>query len=287
MLKSLKNFSYGGFPIEFTERQLPLHAMLKGCGYNMETTHDYRWHGLQRGHLEFAIWQYTVAGHGALEHNGKSYALGPGDAMLIHIPQDHCYFLPKISEKWEFLYLDINGSEAMRIWRKLTTETGPLFHFNEDSPSLKLACDIYKQTIMNQISSPYSASFLAYQFVMTLAEELLPGGKSAATSTPDFIERVTTYTMNHLHEPLGVEDLANIAQFSRFHFSRIFKKSYGTTPSKFIHNMRIKRAIRLLQTERISIKEIADRCGFSDTSYFCKVFRKEFNISPERFRNIK
>jgi AraC-like DNA-binding protein len=47
----------------------------------------------------------------------------------------------------------------------------------------------------------------------------------------------------------------------------------------------MKRAVRLLQTERITIKEISDRCGFSDTSYFCKVFRKEFKISPEVFRN--
>ena len=286
MLKSLKNCPYSGFPIEFTGRRIPVHAMLGGCGYNIETSLDYRWHGHQRGHLEFAIWQYTISGQGKLECDGKSYDLNPGDAMMIHIPQDHVYFLPENSDKWEFLYLNVHGSETMRIWRELGKRVGPVAHFDENSPTIDLACKIYQLGINNNIISPYSASSLAYQFVMTLVEELLPGGRYM-DKPPDFIEKVTTYAMNHLHEPLGVDDLANIAEFSRFHFSRIFKRWYGAAPSTFLHDMRMKRAVRLLQTERITIKEIADRCGFTDTSYFCKVFRKEFDISPEGFRNKK
>jgi AraC-like DNA-binding protein len=286
MLKSLKNSPYSGFPIEFTGRRIPLHAMLGGCGYNIETTRDYHWHGLQRGHLEFAIWQYTVSGQGRLECDGKSYDLNPGDAMMIHIPQENCYFLPEDSDKWEFLYLNVHGSEIMRIWRELGKRVGPVAHFDEKSPTLELACEIYQHGIAKNIKSSHFASSLAYQFMMTLVEELLSGGKHVE-KTPDFIGKVTTYAMNHLHESLGVDDLANIAEYSRFHFSRIFKEWYGAGPSTFLHDMRMKRAVRLLQTERITIKEIADRCGFTDTSYFCKVFRKEFEISPERFRNQK
>ena len=286
MLKRLKNYPYSGFPIEFTGRRIPLHAMLGGCGYNIETTQDYRWHGLQRGHLEFAIWQYTLSGKGKLECDGKSYDLNAGDAMMIHIPQENCYFLPEDSEKWEFLYLNLHGSEIMRIWRELGKRVGPVAHFYENSPVVELACEIYQRGIKDNIQSPYAASSLAYQFVMTMFEELIPGGRYVE-KTPDFVDKVTTYAMNHLHEPLGVDDLANIAEFSRFHFSRIFKEWYGAGPSNFLHDMRMKRAVRLLQTERITIKEIADRCGFTDTSYFCKVFRKEFQISPEGFRNKK
>jgi len=286
MLNFLENYSYGGFPIEFPGRIIPLHAMLGGCGYNIETTHDYSWHGLERGHLEFAIWQYTISGHGKLECNGKLYDLNPGDAMMIHIPQDNCYFLPEDSDKWEFLYLNVHGSEIMRIWRDLGKKLGPVASFGEKSPTLELACKIYQRGFKQTIQSPLLASSLAYQFVMTLVEELLYEGRDVE-NTPDFIEKVTTYAMKNLHESLTVDDLANIAGYSRFHFSRIFKEWYGAGPSMFLHDMRIKRAVRLIQTERRTIKEIADRCGFSDTSYFCKVFRKEFGISPERFRNRK
>lgn len=286
MINYLKNNSYGGYPVEFPGRIVPLHAMLSGCGFNLERSHDYCWNGLERGPIEFAIWQYTISGQGKLECDGKLYSLNPGDSMIIHIPQEHCYFLPSDSDHWEFLYLNINGSELMRLWREIGQRVGPVANFAETSPTVELACNIYKLHIGGKIVSPHMASSLAYQFVMTMLDELMPGGRYVE-KTPAFINKVTNYAINHLHESLAVEDLAEIAGYSRFHFSRIFKEWYGTGPSTFLHDMRMKRAVRLLQTERRTITEISDRCGFVDTSYFCKVFRKEFGVSPEGFRNKK
>lgn len=290
MLKQLKDYGYDGRAIEFPGRIISLHAMVGGCGYNIETSHNYRWPGLERGPIEFAIWQYTISGKGALESGGKVYDVNPGDAMLIHIPQDHIYYLPEDSDKWEFLYINVHGSEVMRIWREIVHRIGPVANFAEQdgrpSPTVDLVCDIYKKCVASEINSPHLASSLAYQFVMTLIEELIPGGRYVE-KTPDFVEMVTRYAMGNLDKSIGVDDLAEVAGYSRFHFSRIFKEWYGDGPSNFLHDMRMKRAVRLLQTERRTVKEIADRCGFSDTSYFCKVFRKEFGISPEGFRNKK
>lgn len=287
MFMDLKNYSYNGQAIEFPGRIIPLHAMLGGCGYNKETSHDYRWHGLNRGHMEFAIWQYTIFGKGGLESEGKVYELNPGDAMLIHIPQDHCYYLPEDSVGWEFLYVNVYGSEIMRLWREIGQRVGAVAHFPPEgeptSPTVELGCSIFKKSVAGEINSPHLASSLAYQFVMTLLDELMPGGRYLQKNPP-FVEKVTKFAMTHLHEAIGVEELAEIAGYSRFHFSRIFKEWYGDGPSNFLHDMRMKRAVRLLQTEHRTVKEIADRCGFTNTSYFCKVFRKEFGISPEGFR---
>lgn len=290
MIKALENCTYNGRAIEFPGRIIPLHAMLTDIGLSYETNPDYRWHGLERGHIEFAIWQYTISGKGALESGGKLFELHPGDAMIIHIPQDHCYFMPKDSDHWEFLYINVHGSEIMRIWREIGLRIGPVAHFgghdDNPSPTVDLVSEIFKKSIADEVTSPHLASSLAYQFVMTMLDELMPGGWYLE-KTPNFIDKVTKYAMNHLHESIGVDDLAEVAGYSRFHFSRVFKQWYGDGPSHFLHEMRMKRAVRLLQTERKTIKEIADRCGFTDTSYFCKVFRKEFDISPEKFRNRK
>jgi AraC-like DNA-binding protein len=58
-------------------------------------------------------------------------------------------------------------------------------------------------------------------------------------------------------------------------------------PMNFLNELRVKMAIRLLQAEKLSVKETAQRCGFEDVSYFCKVFRKYQKISPGGFRDAQ
>jgi len=108
---------------------------------------------LERGHLEFAIWQYTLSGHGALESEGKSYLLNPGDAMLIYIPQDHCYYLPESSRKWEFIYLNLHGSEVMRIWKELTKKVGAVAHLDAESSPVSLALSCAHPSALSAVSS--------------------------------------------------------------------------------------------------------------------------------------
>ena len=57
-------------------------------------------------------------------------------------------------------------------------------------------------------------------------------------------------------------------------------------PSKFLAELRLKSAVRILQMECCTIKETAARCGFKDESYFCKVFRKVHGVSPDAFRQV-
>lgn len=260
--------------------------MLAGCGFNEERDSSYRWPGLERGGVEFAIWQYTIAGEGALRYGREDFRLSPGDAMIIHVPHDHCYYLPNDSERWEFLYINLHGRDLMRLWKDMENSNGPLFHYQENSPTVRLATKIFEMRRQGKISTPRQASALGYEFMMTLLDEVLPDAAfgSGDDEIPPFIKEVVKYALANAGSPIGVEDLAAVAGIGRFHFSRLFSKWYGMPPSVFLREIRMEKAVRLLQTERLTIKEIAERCGFSESSYFCKVFRKEMGISPEAFR---
>lgn len=111
--------------------------------------------------------------------------------------------------------------------------------------------------------------------------------KEPPSPEPVFIRNVIEYAMQNMSKPIGIEELAKVAEYSRFHFSRVFHEWYGKSPSDFLREIRLQRAVRLLQTEMISVGDISVRCGFRDPSYFCKVFRKEFGVSPETFRKLK
>ena len=284
MLNKLKNIKHGSFALEFPSRPITLHSMLVGCGFKEERTHNYRWNGLKRGPNGFAIWQYTISGMGMLDYEGKQYEVGPGQAMLIHIPHEHCYYLPDNSEKWEFIYLNLQGSELRRICKETEERYGPVITFAPDSEAVEMALEIFKSGKSN-ISNPREASSFGYRFGMLLLEEAIAGNRGK--KEPLFLRNVIDYAMENMDKPIGIDALAKVAEYSRFHFSRVFSEWYGKSPSMFLREIRLKRAVRLLQTEMITVGDISYRCGFSDPSYFCKVFRKEFGVSPETFRKLK
>lgn len=88
------------------------------------------------------------------------------------------------------------------------------------------------------------------------------------------INRVMDYIDIHLDQPLELKSIAEIANFSPFHFHRIFTFLIGETPIDYIQRLRIeKAACRLRENMDISISEIADSCGFCTVSLFSRVFK--------------
>lgn len=99
------------------------------------------------------------------------------------------------------------------------------------------------------------------------------------------INRVIDYIEEHLDENLYLQQLAEIAHFSPFHFHRIFSAFKGETLNNFIKRKKIEKAgSRLLNERDVSISEIAYQCGFSSVSVFCRAFRDHFGMNAQGFR---
>lgn len=99
------------------------------------------------------------------------------------------------------------------------------------------------------------------------------------------INKTFDYIDSNLDKPLTLEELASVASFSRFHFSRIFHSIVGETPFQFIQRVRIEKAAMLLLTNRkMNISDIATKCGFSDLSVFSRNFKSCFGVSPTSYR---
>ncbi|MGE5357170.1 MAG: AraC family transcriptional regulator [Deltaproteobacteria bacterium] len=112
-------------------------------------------------------------------------------------------------------------------------------------------------------------------------QELIKEYRSRINRTLDYID-----SKPELHFTL--EELAGTANFSRFHFNRIFQSMIGETPFQYINRIRIeKAATMLLMQKNITIKEIAFKYGFSDISVFSRYFKNHFNISASEYRRQK
>ena len=258
--------------------------MLAGCGYETRRTEKYDFDGLQRGQSEFAIFQYTVGGEGSLEYEGVLYRMHAGEAMILHVPHRHRYFLDPRSAFWRHCYLTISGADAIRILREAESRFGPVTTLPKDSAPVRKMIGILASAQSGQLKTACTASALTYDFVTSLYDFLSAGSAGREPMNRQLLRKVHQFCLNHLAEDIDVSQMAKEAGCSRAHFSRIFKQAYGVPPAQFLTDLRLSSAIRMLQMEFCSIKEISVRCGFRDVSYFCKVFRKHHGISPEKFR---
>ena len=100
------------------------------------------------------------------------------------------------------------------------------------------------------------------------------------------INRVMEYIEKHIDESISLEEMAEVAHFSVFHFHRIFTVLVNEAPAAFCQRIRIEKAAQQLKDiPRKSISDIAYDCGYSSTPLFSRTFRKHFGMSAKEFRS--
>ncbi len=93
------------------------------------------------------------------------------------------------------------------------------------------------------------------------------------------------YIEIHYQDNLSLSDVASHIHMSKNHLSYLFQKETGHSFSDYLTNQRIAKAKELLHADkRYTIAEIAEMTGFSDTGYFCKVFKKFTGMPPNHYR---
>ncbi len=101
------------------------------------------------------------------------------------------------------------------------------------------------------------------------------------------INKVLDYIESNIDRQFTLVELASVANFSKFHFNRIFHALVGEAPFQFIVRVRLEKAVSLIcANHKTSISEIALRCGFNDLSVFSRNFRNNFTTSASNYRRL-
>ena len=95
----------------------------------------------------------------------------------------------------------------------------------------------------------------------------------------DVLARLRDHIMGHLDEPIEVASLASIAGRSPFHFSRVFTRSVGVSPHRYIVYLRLQRAVELVRDGRAGLAQIAACTGFADQSHLSRWVRRVHGVS--------
>lgn len=100
------------------------------------------------------------------------------------------------------------------------------------------------------------------------------------------IQQSLFYIETHLHEEIGLEEVASEALLSPYHYHRIFRNEVGMTVVDYIRNRRMSLASTALRSTDAGILDISLACGFESQEAFTRAFRKLYGMPPGRFRKL-
>ena len=101
---------------------------------------------------------------------------------------------------------------------------------------------------------------------------------------PENLERVRRHIEENFGAVLANPDLAKLGGLSEAGLNRGFKRHFGTTPARYVTEMRVREAARLLLHSGETIDAIAEKTGFPNRAYFSRIFKKITGDAPAGFR---
>ncbi len=256
---------------------------------------------------EFFELNIVVEGSGWYYINDRFYDIDPGSIIIVPPGVPHgcstesmlnvfcalirCSFF----EQYEYELLNLPGYTIL-------FEIEPYLRNESKEPfSIRFYRDDFND-IVSQLHNLVKLEQSSYPGREVLKNSLflyLVGVLSASTSNMKKYQKYNTtdqisisivsimeYIRMNANKKLSIDDLAKRSKMSRSTFFRYFKKVCGCTPVSFLNLCRISLAKRFLCHTNKSISEIAQECGFFDSSHFLRSFTSSEGISPSDFRNL-
>jgi AraC family transcriptional regulator len=151
----------------------------------------------------------------------------------------------------------------------------------QDPTLLDLARTMALESGDDYPNGPLFWNEIAHGFIGHLVAHYTSEGKSRVRGMlgKAVLDRLRDYVLAHLDQPIEVEALAGIAGRSPFHFTRVFTRSVGTTPHRYVVHLRLRRAIELVREGRSSLAEIAVRTGFADQSHLSRWAKRVHGVT--------
>lgn len=124
----------------------------------------------------------------------------------------------------------------------------------------------------------------SYVHIMTICAQYLTLSNAVTSAKPSLAEMIVKYLTENYTRKITVGDLCTDLGYSKSTILSCFKRQMGTTVGAYLNELRLEKAAKLIIDTDMSINEIALSTGFSDQSYFSKVFLHKYGTPPSEYR---
>jgi AraC-like DNA-binding protein len=227
---------------------------------------------------------------------GESVIVPANETMLIDFPEasadspTQCIALAVDSGYIQNTLQYLNGyynssADEKTDWQLQFSQ----YHFNNDTDVTELINKLIRICTSPDRSRNIYADLNLKELLIRILQSQhlhLLSEDCAANKNRSRLHYVLQYIHEHLTEKIPVDMLSRKAYLSRNIFFKWFKEQFSLTPLEYITRERIRLARQLLADERNTVSEVGQRCGFTDTNYFVRAFRRSEGLTPGAYRVI-
>jgi len=255
---------------------------------NVETRSDprgYLWDGMKRlGRRDqpLVFFQFTLAGFGHYETYGRpAQRIPPGTGFFAVVPSRHRYYLPEASPGWTFAWIGIYHPYLLRRITKQVAVTGPIVQAAPSSPLVARLMRLVRGAFHKDFRDRFAVEAELFGFMHAFERSAQAVPSAAAEHV---LEDLRARIAANPRVELDVAALAAEQGMTRSAFGHQFRARTGATPARFMTEVRVQEAARLLVTTRWPLARIAAACGFANENHFGKVFRRFRHLSAGAYR---
>jgi AraC-type DNA-binding domain-containing proteins len=244
---------------------------------------------------------FILSGSGIQTVNGREYVITAGDVFLLKGSDIHGF---RSLNNMSLFNIGFKNELLASFNEQLTLLPGycSLFYigpvtrdFGRFDSMLHLSpMDIIEiVSILNKIEEEFKSSkpgceimLLSYFLNITtfISRKYKPFGGEYSTLNMVSVIKVLDYMENNYSETIMLQELSVIGNTPVSTLLYRFKRFLNTTPINYLNILRIKKAGELLINSDISVTDAAFACGFTDSNYFCRLFKKHMKVTPGNFR---
>ncbi|MBC7958293.1 MAG: helix-turn-helix transcriptional regulator [Vallitaleaceae bacterium] len=242
---------------------------------------------------------------GRAEHSidDETYELTAGDVFVVSKNSEHGYkSVSKIKYAnimFDYQNLTENLSELMLIpgfqtlfvlEPKFRKEHKFESKLQLDSVSLGFVKELLNILLKEYVENNRGQEFAISTYFLTLITYLsrqFDSNQNTASSKLYRLSNAILYLQSNFLEPIHIDDVAAISYLSTRQFARVFKKSFEMSPKEYLIKLRLDYACRLMEQSHKTISEVALESGFSDISFFSRIFKSKIGVSPKIYRKSR
>jgi len=230
-------------------------------------------------------WTYCSKGSGIFKIDGKEYHIYPGTGFFFSPNIPHEYHAT--NEPWETYWISFEGSNLPSLLSVFNIGLWEIFIPTDTVSCLNLFVEIENDLMQNNLEKVINTSAKLYTFLILLNNSNRVSSFQPINNKIIQLKPVITYMESHYHHYISLEELSALIGVTTHHLCKLFKNTFGITPFHYLIRLRIQISKQLLiQSPDLKIKEISHLVGYSDTSYFCSIFKKQVKQTPTDFRKL-
>ncbi|MBQ8409071.1 MAG: AraC family transcriptional regulator [Clostridia bacterium] len=226
---------------------------------------------------------FILEGKGTYSVNGKTYELSPGQGFMI-TPGTTCIYTADIKEPWKYVYASFCGVDDDALVRNAgLDDENVIFKFPLDDEMIH---DIYAMHAAGKKNEAKGYDVTGY-FLLCMSRLVKANHTVSAGNdlSENYVKKAVYYIEENHSFDITVSDIAFHVGLDRTYLYRLFCKHYGCSPSKYLMNYRLNRAVEMLENCDLSISEIGILVGFHDVSHFYKAFTAKYGMPPKKYRS--